>query len=435
MQRQRRLLPPLPGVTVDLGQLYVTQFDGSRYANSNCTMAAAAMLFEVQTGRSVSGARLRRWSRARQQATGLREIRRAFRSVGERAWIGEDVQWRSFVRRVRSGRSAVVLGWYGRLPQRYVLQPGYVGAHGVFVLGYSSHALGGRGGFYVMDPLGSGAYDGKWWTGPALRRYGWGGRRNVVGAGPQAYFGNVAFQADGTAKRVGARGDRPVFRSYWATTKALLQRARSVTVQPRHQRIGPGLRGASLRLHDPRLRMRPRRAARHDRLRWPLSRGGQAVTTHRKRPGRLDLRAPAGTRVVSSAPGRVLFRTWPDASGLEQVWVQHGPSLYTLYAGLHDVRVVPGQWVGRGTVLGRLAARMSDGAPSPGKQHEERKKGGKRERGAQHRRAADRHGRRPDLAQPMGLLRFSVVTARQPWSQVGHADPRRFLKARPRGHR
>ena len=52
-------------VTLGLSRLFTTQFDGSPYANGNCNMAAGAMLFEVQTGRLVTGAQMRRWSRAR----------------------------------------------------------------------------------------------------------------------------------------------------------------------------------------------------------------------------------------------------------------------------------------------------------------------------------------------------------------------------------
>lgn len=122
--------------------------------------------------------------------------RRAFRSEGQWVEIAEDMGWDAFSREVRSGRSAVVQGWYGNLRSN-VLQAGFTTAHSVFVLGFSRHrhALRGNGGFYVMDPLGSGGYDGAWWSKQELRRFGWSGRPNHVGTGKTAYYGNVALQA------------------------------------------------------------------------------------------------------------------------------------------------------------------------------------------------------------------------------------------------
>ena len=155
-------------VAIDLSGLFTTQFDGSLFATANCNMAAGAMLFEVQTGLNVTGGQMRAWSGATSQGTSLEDLARAFASQGQPLPIQRYLSWSDFQRQVASGRSAVVQGWYGYLPEHYVLQPGFVAGHSVFVLGYSAHVFGGRGGFYVMDPLGRAGYSGAWWPSDVL---------------------------------------------------------------------------------------------------------------------------------------------------------------------------------------------------------------------------------------------------------------------------
>lgn len=376
-------------VVVGLGPLFTTQFDGSRYAASNCSMASGAMLFEVQTGRDVTGAQLRRWSGATSQATTIWDLQRAFAKAGQRLYASEDLPWRVFTRSVRSGRSAVVLGWYGQLPRRYVLQAGFRGAHSVFVLGYSPHALGGRGGFYVMDPLGRPGYGGAWWTAAALHAFGWSGSPGHRGSGPRAFFGNVAMQATPTHKHLGTRGDRPTFRSYWATAKQLLTEARKVTVQARPTReLGPNLKGAVLRIQDPKLKMTPAKARRRHQLRWPVGGHRTIAAGYTRRHRSLDIRAPKGAHAVAAAPGRVLYRSYRRGHAADSVWMVHGRRLVTQYANLTDVRVRPGQWVKRGQVLGSLAA-AGKGRSS--------------------------------------LLRLKVVVSDHPFSNSGRVDPLHYL--------
>ena len=390
-------LPPLPGgpqvdplasVAVDLGALFTTQFDGSRFADTNCNMASAAMLFEVQTGRPVSGAQLRAWSGAVTSRTGLTELQHAFASQGQAVNIAVDLPWAAFARQVRSGRSAVVQGWYGYVPARYDLQPGFHAAHSIFVLGYSRHALGGRGGFYVMDPLGRAGYDGAWWTASALHAFGWSGQPGHDGDGPRAFFGNVAFQARPSAKQLDSPDARPVFQSYWATAKALIEQALKVTITSQDMTVaGTGLPDATLRISDPRLRLTAADAARLDLLRLPVS-AGHVVAPFSPSHRSLDIGARRGSRVVAAASGVVMFRGWSSRTAGETLWLMHGPNLYTGYARLRDVRVRPGQWVRQGAVLGRLVGPRSAWSAT---------------------------------------LRFRVVAAAHPWSAAGRVDPSRFL--------
>jgi hypothetical protein len=382
---------PVNRLTVDLGVLFTTQFDGSRYANSNCTMAAAAMLFEVQTGRPVSGAQMRRWSNSKRRGTGLLEVERAFRRGRQPVKTYEDLPWQKFVRGVADGRSAVVMGWYGYLPQRYVLQRGFRTAHSVFVLGYSRHVFDGRGGFFVMDPLGRSGYAGQWWTRKALWRFGWKGKVGVHGSGPRAFRGSVAFQMNQSVKHLGKSPTMPRFRSYWATTKELMRRSEQVSVLARNvRRLSPRFGNTVLRVHDPQLRMVPRDAARWNSFRWPLARPGRVTAGYNRQHRSITIRTGAGAKVVAAAPGRVMFRSWSKQTK-GAVWVMHGQKLFTIYTDLAGVRVQPGQWVNRGTLLGYVAR--------------EKKK------------------------QKSARMRFAVVNSNRPFELWGRTNPRLFLRS------
>ena len=334
-------------VTLGLSRLFTSQFDGSPYANGNCNMAAGAMLFEVQTGRMVTGAQIRRWSGARTRGTNLQDLRRAFRRGGQWVEIAEDMRWESFVREVRSGRSAVVQGWYGNLRSN-VLQAGFTTAHSVFVLGYSSHAKQGHGGFYVMDPLGMGGYDGAWWSRQELRRFGWSGSPNTVGTSRSAFYGNVALQARPSMKHLSSSAYRPAFQSYWDTSKALMKRARQVNLVERRR----GLPAFVLKVDDPKLRLSAATAKRRD-LRLPVQSWKAQVRGYRTSDKRLIVRTTPMAKVTAAASGRVIYRGW-TRDGTKTLWIQHGPTLFTIYKGLATTRVEPGHWVRAGTVLGRV---------------------------------------------------------------------------------
>jgi hypothetical protein len=334
-------------VTLGLTRLFTTQFDGSPYANGNCNMAAGAMLFEVQTGRTVTGGQMRRWSRARTSGTTLLDLRRAFQSQGQWVQIAEDMRWETFSGAVRSGRSAVVQGWYGNLRDN-ILQAGFTTAHSVFVLGYSKNAKHGRGAFYVMDPLGNYGYDGAWWSKQELKRFGWSGRPNTVGTGRTAYFGNVALQSTPSRKDVGSKAYRPAFQSYWDTSKELMQRAKRVDLVPRR----PGQSPFVLKVSDPRLKLTPRAAQRSTMAR-PIRFWKKSVLSYRVDDKRLIVRTKDQAKVAAAAAGRVIFRGW-TFTGSKYVWIQHGRRLFTIYRNLETVGVEPGQWVKKGQVIGKV---------------------------------------------------------------------------------
>jgi murein DD-endopeptidase MepM/ murein hydrolase activator NlpD len=72
-------------------------------------------------------------------------------------------------------------------------------------------------------------------------------------------------------------------------------------------------------------------------------------TTWRRHTG-LDYRTPIGTPVTTAASGRVMFAgRLPIRGGY--VLVDHGWGIYSGYAHLSELLVVPGQWVRKGDVI------------------------------------------------------------------------------------
>jgi hypothetical protein len=374
---------PVGNVVVDLSGLFTTQFDGSLFASGNCNMAAGAMLYEVQTGLNVTGGQMRAWSGATTRGTSLEDLSHAFATQGQPLFIQRYMPWHVFQREVASGRSAVVQGWYGNLPNRYDMQPDFVAGHSVFVLGYSSHVFGGRGGFYVMDPLGRSGYNGQWWPSDVLRTYGWSGQPGHAGDGTHlAYLGFVALQSNRSAKRLDGSG-RPAFQDYWQTTKAALEAALKVIVTDGHGSNLPAIRGVVLLIRDARLSLTAVTAQNLRALSWPVA--GIPKVVHRfsdRHPG-LELARGRHSQALAAADGRVIFESLPSASGTTTIWVEHGPDLITAYSGLGHVNVKPGQWVSQGEILGTLPKS--------------------------------------------GNLIFSVSQGALPTSSSGHADPTRFL--------
>jgi hypothetical protein len=375
---------PASDVVIDLSGLFATQFDGSLFAAANCNMAAGAMLYEVQTGRNVTGGQMRAWSGATTQGTSLEDLSRAFASQGQPLSIQRYMPWSDFQHQVASGRSAVVQGWYGYLPSRYVLQTGFVSGHSIFVLGYSPHMFGGQGGFWVMDPLGRGGYAGRWWPSDVLRTYGWSGKPGHAGDRSNlSYLGFVALQANRTAKQLTSAGGRPDFQDYWQTTKEALEAALKVIVTSGHGGNVPAIRGVVLLIRDPRLNLSAASAQNLRALSWPVAGTPKVVRRYSARHPDLQLATGRGSRVLAAAAGRVIFESARSGSATDTIWVQHGPDLFTAYAGLGRVSVKPGQWISKGELLGSVPARSA--------------------------------------------VLFSVSVGALPGSAGGHVDPTRFL--------
>ena len=341
-------------VVVDLGSLFTTQFDGSAYASGNCNMAAAAMLFEVQTGKDATGAQMRAWSGATTVGTSLTDLQRAFESQRQPVTIRYGMSWADFVQQVKSGRSAVVQGWYATLSAQYDLQPGFEAGHSVFVLGYSQHAFNEQGGFYVMDPLGRPGYTGQWWPASVLQKYGWSGDPSLQGTNKNHFRGFVALEAASSHKQLGATPIKPLFQNFWDATKSAIESALQVKVAGGNKGSVPPVRGAVLMILDPHLNLTPQSVQANHGFRWPIAASRLKEPFSVTHPV-MDFVAKPGTPVASAADGRVVYLSYPDASGRATVWVEHGPNLYTVYVGMNHIGVKPGQWVNAGDTLGLVA--------------------------------------------------------------------------------
>ena len=92
---------------------------------------------------------------------------------------------------------------------------------------------------------------------------------------------------------------------------------------------------------------------------WPVSRDVAVITSVFGAPrGRshhqgIDLAAPAGTKVVATAEGRVSFAGRSGDFG-RMVVIDHGDGWQTAYAHLKRIKVGKGDRVKRGTVVGTV---------------------------------------------------------------------------------
>ncbi|MBW4693594.1 MAG: M23 family metallopeptidase [Lyngbya sp. HA4199-MV5] len=69
-----------------------------------------------------------------------------------------------------------------------------------------------------------------------------------------------------------------------------------------------------------------------------------------------DLGAPMGTPVLAAASGKVALSDWLGGYGLAIILSHQDNTQETLYAHLSKVFVKPGQWVEKGTVIGRVGS-------------------------------------------------------------------------------
>jgi murein DD-endopeptidase MepM/ murein hydrolase activator NlpD len=99
-------------------------------------------------------------------------------------------------------------------------------------------------------------------------------------------------------------------------------------------------------------------------MRWPVI-GGDNYISQYFHYGHyaLDIAADYGSKVVSAAPGKVIFAGWKSNGGGYQVWIAHGSNLYTTYNHMSAVTVGVGQHVARGRQVGRVG--MSGNATGP----------------------------------------------------------------------
>jgi len=132
----------------------ITQFDGGPLANVNCVMAAGAMLARLTFGIVTTGTQVRSFSGDPSGGTDLHALQKAMHDgwgVSFKLGYLTPLQLRSLL---YAGAGAVILGWYGEIPDEYSLQKGFVSGHGIYLDGFRPAGLQGDAAYYVEDPLG-----------------------------------------------------------------------------------------------------------------------------------------------------------------------------------------------------------------------------------------------------------------------------------------
>jgi murein DD-endopeptidase MepM/ murein hydrolase activator NlpD len=87
---------------------------------------------------------------------------------------------------------------------------------------------------------------------------------------------------------------------------------------------------------------------------WPVANVKSYITQGYSSQHRAyDIASWAGTRIVPTRSGTVVFAGYRDDCGARQVWVYHGNGLYSAYYHMKAVYAYRGQWVtGQMTTLG-----------------------------------------------------------------------------------
>ncbi len=148
----------------------ITQFDGGPLQNSNCTMAAGAMLARLGFGIVATGSQLRALQPDQEGGTSLADLEVAIERYGvsfSRAPISA-LQLRALL---YAGAGAVIQGIYGVVPVDLRLQKDFTSGHAIYLDGFRPASADGPAAFYVIDPLGPG-YRGGWWPADVVEAFG-----------------------------------------------------------------------------------------------------------------------------------------------------------------------------------------------------------------------------------------------------------------------
>ena len=90
-------------------------------------------------------------------------------------------------------------------------------------------------------------------------------------------------------------------------------------------------------------------------FRWPLVGSSYYISQYYHYGHEaIDIATSSGTTVVAATGGTVVWAGWRSNGGGYQVWLSHGGNVYTGYYHLSSISVASGQWVGRGSQVGRV---------------------------------------------------------------------------------
>ena len=180
---------------------HITQLDGSKYSQYNCTMAAGAMLANAMGVTGLSGADLRNLSGVAGEATNIANLQSALMKVGvdgTRLNWDQRVEFDKFKQRIMNGAPAVLSGWLGDIPSQFNAS-GLVAGHAMFVAGYDPK----RDAFLMLDPAKS-KDSGTWWPASVVEDFGWQGQRHgqVLFAPPHTIDPKTLMRAGGAVRHV-----------------------------------------------------------------------------------------------------------------------------------------------------------------------------------------------------------------------------------------
>jgi len=187
---------------------WISQLDGSEFAQVNCVMGASAMLayamgYREKGGGIISGGDIRYLTGDREMGTNLDQAEYALGRLGInglRNFNDKHISFDEFKKRVgERGMPAVLMGVYNNMPAG--LRPGYQlrRGHGIFIAAYDEKA----NKFLVMDPAYSKRshpdYKGEWMDASVVRNFGW-GPSFTDSTGTYSFNGQALFAPPGTIK-------------------------------------------------------------------------------------------------------------------------------------------------------------------------------------------------------------------------------------------
>jgi hypothetical protein len=141
----------------------VSQFDGGRFQNVNCTLAAGAMLADTQFGIVTTGSILRELQFDQTGGTDLDDLAVALRRGYGVAIVTGQIGSSDLQALLTRGLGVVTQGDYSALPEEFRLQSDFTGDHAVYVdIFYPGDSVDGPS-YLVIDPIGRGGYRGQWW--------------------------------------------------------------------------------------------------------------------------------------------------------------------------------------------------------------------------------------------------------------------------------
>ena len=150
---------------------FISQFDGSAFANANCTLASGAMLARLAFGIVTTGGILRTLQFDQDGGTDLHDLNTAvYRGYGGNFHVG-GLQIRQLRNVLRSGGAAVVQGIYGVLSPVVKIDQDGGYPHAIFLDAFYAGDADTPAAYYVMDPLGRGSYNGGWWPAEELEDF------------------------------------------------------------------------------------------------------------------------------------------------------------------------------------------------------------------------------------------------------------------------